>query len=67
MASKSSPPIYLGDEWSFDGYSELDVIIDYVVYGEGGDDTLMGWTGDDPLSGGIGDDWLYGGGGNDYL
>jgi Ca2+-binding RTX toxin-like protein len=68
MASPFWPPIYLGpgDDF-FDGYSPLDVLIDDVVYGEAGNDTLLGWTGDDYLDGGTGNDYLDGENGNDYL
>jgi serralysin len=38
-----------------------------VVFGEDGNDSLIGGSGNDLLSGGLGDDSLVGGGGNDTL
>jgi Ca2+-binding RTX toxin-like protein len=38
-----------------------------VLYGAGGNDTLLGGTGNDDLFGGSGNDVLIGGGGNDDL
>ncbi|MEG4503431.1 calcium-binding protein [Microcoleus sp. F6_B4] len=63
MATTTGTP---GPDYFFVG-PPASTVIDDIISGEAGNDSLWGWAGNDWLTGGIGNDWLKGDTGNDSL